>query len=217
MKLKTIYEDKDILVIDKPAGVEVTELPLMPAHRLDKDTSGLMVLAKNEVVLKKLQEQFKNRQVEKEYLALVYGELEPKTGELVTIIVRHPKRRVPFQAVAVPSGLERGSPRIAKTAWRVLKTLSNVNSQMSFVRVKITTGRTHQIRVHMAYLGHPVLGDKIYSTKQSKKASELLGLTRQFLHASKLSFVHPVTNKKMDFESGLPKDLELKNNPPTWD
>lgn len=207
--MNIIYEDEHIAVIDKPAGVEVTQLPHLPAHRLDKDTSGLMVLAKNEAVLKKLQEQFKNRQVEKEYLALVYGVLEPETGELVTDIVRHPKRRVPFQAVAVPSGLERGSPRVAKTAWQSIKQLTVNSEQVTLLRIKIATGRTHQIRVHMKYLGHPVMGDKIYQTKQSKKASEAIGLTRQFLHASKLSFVHPVTGKQMIFESGLSDDLKI--------
>jgi len=208
MKLKTIYEDQHITVIDKPAGVEVGELPFRPAHRLDKDTSGLMVLAKNQAVLKKLQQQFKNRQVEKEYVALVYGEMKPEKGEIVTEIVRDPKRKVPFKAVGVPSGLERGSPRLAKTTWQVISKFQISNFKYYLLKVGIVTGRTHQIRVHLKYLGYPVMSDKIYFTKQSKKAAEALGLDRQFLHASKLSFRHPASGKKMRFEAGLPEDLK---------
>lgn len=180
----------------------------MSAHRLDKDTSGLVVIAKNQEVLNKLQEQFKNRQVEKEYLALVYGVLEPKTGELVTEIVRHPKRRVPFKALVVPSGLERGSPRVAKTNWQVLKQKTVNSEQVTLLRVRITTGRTHQIRVHMKYLGHPILGDQIYFTKDSRDLSKKLGLTRQFLHAQRIKFTHPLAQKVLEFVSELPEDLK---------
>lgn len=207
MKYKTIFEDQHLLVIDKPAGMEVSQLPFHPAHRLDKDTSGLLLIAKNEQVLEKLQEQFKNRQVYKEYLAAVEGELA-QTGEIVTEIARDPARRVPFKAVSVASGLERGNPRVAKTAWKVIKQLTSNNKQVTLLRVKITTGRTHQIRVHMKYLGHPIIGDQVYNTKSSRELSKQLGIPRQFLHAAKIIFTHPVTGKKLEFESELPADLQ---------
>lgn len=237
MDVKTVYEDDHILVIDKPAGVEMGEFTARsldegwPAHRLDKDTSGLLVIAKNVDALEKLQDQFKKRQVTKEYLALVYGEM-PKDGELVTEIVRDSSRRVPFKAVAVASGLERGDPRVAKTAWETItryhgsrhglarmrrsesvfirEKIRDREMICSLVRVRITTGRTHQIRVHMKYLGHPIVGDDVYYTKPSRELSKKLGITRQFLHAAKLSFTHPVSGKKLRFAGELPTDLSAK-------
>ncbi|MBI3495606.1 RluA family pseudouridine synthase [Candidatus Berkelbacteria bacterium] len=208
---QTIYEDEYVLIIDKPAGVEVAELPYPPAggpaHRLDKDTSGLLVIAKNQKVLAKLQEQFKNRQVQKEYVALVYGEIA-ETGEIVTEIVRDPSRKVPFVAKSVLTGEERGNPRIAKTAWQTIKQIIINGQQITLLKIKITTGRTHQIRVHMKYLGHPILGDKVYYTKPSRELSKRLGLTRQFLHAAQLQFNHPVTNKMLALSSDLPNELQ---------
>ncbi|MFY9484093.1 MAG: RluA family pseudouridine synthase [Patescibacteria group bacterium] len=212
--MKTIYEDDHILVIDKPAGVEMGEFTTRslgegwPAHRLDKDTSGLLVVAKNAAVLEKLQDQFKKRQVTKAYLALVYGEMA-KEGELVTEIVRDPSRKVPFKAVAVASGLERGDPRVAKTAWQVVKKLTINHYPLTLVRVHITTGRTHQIRVHMKYLGYPIMGDQVYFTKPSRELSRKLGLKRQFLHAARLDFTHPVSGKKLYFKTDLPADLTM--------
>lgn len=206
-----IYEDEHLLVIDKPAGVEMVELLYPsaggPAHRLDKDTSGLLVIAKNQEVLAKLQEQFKNRQVEKEYIALVYGEMA-ETGEIVTEIVRDPARKVPFKAVSVASGLERGNPRGAKTAWIREKKLTINNYPLAIVRIHITTGRTHQIRVHMKYLDHPIMGDQVYYTKPSRDLSRKLGLTRQFLHAAHLQFVHLATGKMLTLSSDLPHELQ---------
>ncbi len=185
----------------------MANLPFMPAHRLDKDTSGLLVVAKNEAVLEKLQDQFKKRQVTKEYLALVHGEMKPGRGEIVTEIVRDSARKVPFKAVAVASGLERGDPRVAKTAWQVVKKLTINHYPLTLVRVHITTGRTHQIRVHMKYLGYPIMGDKVYFTKPSRQLSRKLGLSRQFLHAARLEFTHPVSGKKLRFTAELPADL----------
>ncbi len=178
-----------------------------PAHRLDKDTSGLLVIAKNQKVLAKLQEQFKNRQVQKEYVALVYGEIA-ETGEIVTEIVRDPSRKVPFVAKSVLTGEERGNPRISKTAWQTIKQIIINGQQITLLKIKITTGRTHQIRVHMKYLGHPILGDKVYYTKPSRELSKRLGLTRQFLHAAQLQFNHPVTNKMLALSSDLPNELQ---------
>lgn len=208
MDYRKIYGDDSILVIEKPAGVEITQLPFQPAHRLDKDTSGLLVVAKNDQALKNLQAQFKNRQVKKEYIALVLGDVQPNQGEIVTKIVRDPSRRVPFKAIEVPSGLERGSPRIAKTRWQVLKNFSLFTFNFSILRITIATGRTHQIRVHMKYLGWPLVGDMVYCNKTSKAISKRFGLTRQFLHATKLQIQHPVTRKLMTFESELPNELK---------
>lgn len=208
MKYQTVFEDSDILVIDKPAGVEVAELPFMPAHRLDKDTSGLLIIAKNESVLEKLQEQFKNRQVKKEYLALVLGDMKQATGELVTEIARDPSRRVPFKAVEVRSGFERGNPRVAKTTWQVVRKITPNSQSVTLLTVKIITGRTHQIRVHMKHLGYPLVGDMVYATKESKRFSKKIGLERQFLHASHIEFIHPTTGQKLTFDSGLPTDLQ---------
>lgn len=205
--MTTIYEDKDILVVDKPAGVDVAQLPYHPAHRLDKDTSGLLLIAKNEPTLKNLQTQFKNRQVLKEYLALVFGDIKPEIGEIVTEIARDPSRRVPFKAIEIRSGLERGNPRIAKTQWQVIRKLSINHYQLSIVRITILTGRTHQIRVHMKHLGYPLVGDMVYCTKQSKRFSKEIGISRQFLHAAKITFKHPTSDQTMTFESQLPEDL----------
>jgi len=205
--MKIFFEDEYLTVIEKPAGIEMSEIKGLYAHRLDKDTSGLLVVAKNEAILEKLQDKFKKRQVTKKYLALVFGEMKPEQGEIVTQIVRDPSRKVPFKAVAVASGLERGDPRVAKTAWQMVKKLTINNYPLTIVRVHITTGRTHQIRVHMKYLGYPIMGDKVYFTKQSKKAAEALGLTRQFLHAARLEFSHPVSGQKLHFRAELPEDL----------
>lgn len=207
MEYQTVFEDSDILVIDKPAGLEVSELPYQPVHRLDKDTSGLLIIAKNEQALTKLQEQFKNRQVKKEYTALVFGDLRQETGELVTEIARDSSRKVPFKAIEVRSGFERGNPRIAKTLWQVIKKITLDSCPLSLVSIKLVTGRTHQIRVHMKHLGFPLVGDMIYCTKESKRFSKSLGLERQFLHASYIEFTHPTTGKTMTFDSDLPTDL----------
>lgn len=206
-RFRKIYEDDGMMVIDKSADVEVGELPYFPAHRLDKDTSGLMIVAKNQKTKDKIQMQFKNRQVKKEYLALVLGDVKPEKGEIVTDIVRDPSRRVPFKAVEVAAGLERGSARVAKTAWEVIGKLSVKNCQLSIVKLSIVTGRTHQIRVHMKHLGHPLIGDRVYGTKESKRLSEQLGLKRQFLHAARLEFNHPASGEKMIFESAPPENL----------
>lgn len=187
--------------------MEVSKLPFFPAHRLDKDTSGLLIIAKNEQALKNLQDQFKARSVKKEYIALVFGDMKPETGEIVTEIARDPSRRVPFKTVEIRSGQERGDPRIAKTIWQVNSKLQISNNKCSLLKIRIITGRTHQIRVHMKHLGYPLVGDMVYCTKESKRFSKAIELERQFLHAAHIEFKHPATDKEMTFESPLPEDL----------
>lgn len=214
MPLQVIYEDDDVAVIDKPAGVIVhpgagrrngtlanafvarwpdlvAGSALRPGivHRLDKDTSGLMVIAKNEASYLDLTRQIKAREVLKEYLALVKGELRPSRGRIEAPIGRDPRNRKRMTVI------EGGRPAI--TEYRVLEYIGDC----SLLEVTLLTGRTHQIRVHMAAIGHPVLGDTVYSG-----ASPFVG--RQFLHACKLGFHLPSSGEYRELTSPLPKDLE---------
>jgi 23S rRNA pseudouridine1911/1915/1917 synthase len=221
LPLTILYEDADLLVIDKPAGLTVhpavgvrwgtlaaallayrPELagvggPERPGivHRLDRDTSGLLVVAKNEAARAALARQWKERQVKKGYLALVCGRLEPPQGVIDAPIGRDPRHR---QRMAV---LEGG--RAARTAYRVRCYLPAGPARQeaySLVEVTPSTGRTHQIRVHFAALGHPLVGDRAYGRPSSV-------LRRQFLHADRLAFRHPVDGRPLEFESPLPEDL----------
>lgn len=213
--LQVVFEDGDVAVIDKPAGIAVhpgagvrngtlanalvsrwpelasTGNALRPGivHRLDKGTSGLMVVAKNELSYLALTRQIKDRKLHKEYLALVNGELKPARGRIEAPIGRDPRDR---KRMAV---LEGGRP--ATTEYRVLEHLKGY----SLVLVHTITGRTHQIRVHMAAIGHPLVGDVPYG-----RASHLL--SRHFLHATKLGFQLPSSGEYREFESPLPEDLE---------
>lgn len=215
MPLRVVFEDQDVAVIDKPAGVAVhpgagrqrgtlanallarwpglatTGHTLRPGivHRLDKDTSGLMVVAKNQASYLALSRQIKAREMHKEYLALTKGELRPARGRIEAPIGRDPRHR---RRMAVVEG---GRP--ATTEYRVLEYLRG----HSLVQVTPITGRTHQVRVHMAAIGHPLLGDSLYGG-----GSPLLG--RQFLHASALGFRLPSTENYEEFASRLPPDLE---------
>jgi 23S rRNA pseudouridine1911/1915/1917 synthase len=214
--LSILYEDVDLIVIDKPAGLVVhpgaghrggtlvnallhhspnlsgiggKERPGI-VHRLDKDTSGCLVVAKNDEAHHSLSKQFANRTVEKIYLALVAGKLCKGSGVIDAAIGRHVQDR---QRMSVQS--TRG--RAAKTEYRVVKT----SESASLVECKLHSGRTHQIRVHLHHLNHPVLGDKIYGARFAKD------FPRQMLHAWKLGFTHPRTNERMSFESPLPEDF----------
>ena len=173
-------------------------------HRLDKDTSGLLVIAKTPNAQNSLMKQWKGRRVEKEYIALVFGKVEPKKGRIELPIGRAPIQR---QKMAAISG-----GREAITEFEVLSyyKLSAISYKLEFslLKVRILTGRTHQIRVHLAKIGYPVMGDFTYGNKSSIKLSQTLSISRQFLHASKLSFTHPTTKKKLTFESPLPEDLQ---------
>ena len=215
--LEILFEDDDLIVINKPAGMTVHpgaghhEHTLVNAllhhcstlsgiggkerpgivHRLDKETSGCIVAAKNDIAHRELSKQFATRAVEKIYLALVAGKLRKQTGVIEEKIGRHPVQRKRM-SVSSPRGRE------ARTEYRVLR----LNEQASLIECRLHSGRTHQIRVHLHHLGHPVLGDKIYGLRFAKN------FPRQMLHAWKLGFRHMRTGERKNFEAPLPDDFE---------
>ncbi len=221
--LDIIYEDKQIIIINKPPGLVIHPAPgnidgtlvnalmgrdtklatdvsideLRPGivHRLDKDTSGCVVVAKTVEAYFALTKAFKNRTVQKEYAAIVCGEVRKPKERIITMIDRHPVNRKK-QAV-----VERGG-RQAITEYTVMSTGEIDGIKLSTLAVKIMTGRTHQIRVHLAHKKHPVLGDKVYGGKQA------LETPRQMLHAFSLTIQHPTMRKEMTFEAPFPKDFE---------
>jgi 23S rRNA pseudouridine1911/1915/1917 synthase len=214
--LEILFEDNDLIVINKPAGLVVhpgaghRQHTLVNAllshcttlsgiggkerpgivHRLDKETSGCLVIAKNDATHRGLSRQFAERTIEKIYLALVAGKLRQQTGAIEEKIRRHPVHR---QRMAVTS--LRG--RAAKTEYRVLRS----GDEASLVECRLHSGRTHQIRVHLHHIGHPVLGDKVYATRLAKD------FPRQMLHAWKIGFRHPQTREWKNFEAPLPGDF----------
>ena len=214
--LTILYEDDDLIVINKASGMTVhpgagqREHTLVNAllhhcstlsgiggkerpgivHRIDKETSGCLVVAKNDVAHRELSKQFTARTVEKIYLALVAGKLRKERGVIENKIGRHPVHRQRM-SVSSPRG------RTAKTEYRVLRS----SEQASLVECKLHSGRTHQIRVHLHHLGNPVLGDKIYAPGLAKNFS------RQMLHAWKLGFRHPRSGESKHFEAPLPDDF----------
>ncbi|MFQ6014437.1 MAG: RluA family pseudouridine synthase [Anaerolineae bacterium] len=215
--LDIAYEDGDLIVVNKPAGVVVhpgrghgrgTLLNALLAHcpelaqlvgdrpgiihRLDKDTSGLIIVAKNEAAQRDLQRQFKSREVKKVYLALLEGRLEPERGIVEAPIGRHPRQRRRM-AVVIRGGRE------ARTEYVVLEYLG----EFTLVQVLPETGRTHQVRVHFSSLGHPLVGDPVYGFRRSS-----LGLRRQFLHAQTLGFRLPGSGSYIELTAPLPQDLE---------
>jgi 23S rRNA pseudouridine1911/1915/1917 synthase len=234
MILDILYEDEDLLVINKAAGMVVHPAPghtddtLVNAllahcgdslsgiggvkrpgivHRLDKETSGLMVVAKNDRTHQALTEQFQGRSLSRIYLALVWGRLSPATSTLTTQLGRHPRHR---QKMAV---LSRGG-REAITHYRTLKNFPNgpnPDLSLTFVECQLATGRTHQIRVHLHHLGHPLLGDPTYghTPKGASKIwpENIIHFPRQALHARSLRFIHPKTGEPVDFSVPLPRDM----------
>jgi 23S rRNA pseudouridine1911/1915/1917 synthase len=214
--LEVLFEDKDIIVINKPPGLVVhpgaghrqhtlvnallSHCPTLSGiggkerpgivHRLDKETSGCLVVAKNDWAHRELSRQFAERRVEKIYLALVAGELRKEAGVIEEKIGRHPVHR---QRMSVTSA--RGRP--AKTDYRVVCS----GDQASLVECRLYSGRTHQIRVHLHHLGHPVLGDKVYAAHLAKN------FPRHMLHAWKLGFRHPCSGESKSFEAPLPDDF----------
>jgi len=210
MQIPIVYDDENMVVIDKPAGIlahpvkdeKNTLIDLMRqkypeiqlVHRLDQDTSGLMVMAKNQKTAEFLKEQFKNRQIKKKYSALVHGILKDKHGIIAKSISKS-RKRGGSQTIAPI-----GKMREAVTRYDVLKEYKN----FSFLEARPETGRTHQIRVHLASIGHPIAGDKKYKFKRQISPQ---GLNRQFLHASYLKFNLP-NGKIMEFNSELPNDLQ---------
>ncbi len=212
--MEIIYQDDDLLVINKPPGLMVDRATMetpgrLVVHRLDKDTSGLLVFAKGPKALKDLQRQFKERKVKKRYLALVHGEVSPSSGTIDKPIGRAPKGVGKFVVVeggrssvtrySVASGL----PRFTQLTFRS----GNPSPTYTFLDIEPLTGRTHQIRVHLKSIGHPIVGDKLYASRRQQKEDEEI-IKRQFLHAYRLSFSHPRTGEWLTFELGLPEDLQ---------
>lgn len=197
--MQIIYEDENVLVLDKPAGINADDIPRR-VHRLDKDTSGILLVAKNDKTLEFLQKQFQERKVEKKYIALVAGNLKNKEGVIETLLGRSPKDRRKQKVYLLHEPGAKGK-REARTLYRTLKRFKNYD----FVEVKPQQGRKHQIRCHFAYLSHPVAGDKLYGFKNQPCPK---GLERQFLHASYLKITLPNGQTK-EFKSGLPTDLKL--------
>ncbi len=227
LPLDVLFEDRDILVVNKPAGLVVHPAPghdsgtlvnallhhcgdpatggtslqgiggeLRPGivHRLDRDTTGVLVVAKNEQALNGLAAQFKGRRVRKEYAALVWGELRPPSGTVETLIGRNPHNRKKMSA-------RPAAGRPAVTRYETVERLGPV----SLLRVRIETGRTHQIRVHLSHLGHPVVGDTQYG--RARAAALPAPAARQMLHAERLAFAHPRTGRELEFTAPLPADL----------
>jgi 23S rRNA pseudouridine1911/1915/1917 synthase len=201
--IKILFEDQYIIVAEKPAGMLSYPLPgsdektigdilgALPVHRLDRDTSGVLVLAKDENTKEAMQKLFSDRKIEKKYITLVWGKIEPKTGEIKIPLGRGAKDRLKV----VPSASGRDSHTIYEVSHYY------PDSDVSLLAIDLMTGRTHQIRVHMSAIGHPVVGDMKYSNKES-------GLPRQFLHAKSIAFEHPITGQKVAVASELPDDLK---------
>jgi 23S rRNA pseudouridine1911/1915/1917 synthase len=251
MDVAIVYEDDDLLILNKPSGVTVNtsdtttgemtlqnwveeyrhlppyiraEKPTMPVegkeetyktpeeefvnragivHRLDKETSGIILVAKNVAAFKNLQAQFKERFVEKTYLALSHGSITPKKGEINVPVGRLPWNRKHFGVLA--------GGREALTLYEVVEEYSLLNGKekeiLTLVRLFPKTGRTHQIRVHLQYIHHPIFADFLYAGRKTSRNDRNL-LSRVFLHAASISFTHPTTGKKLSFEAPMPEELQ---------
>ena len=224
--IEIIYEDDTLVVVNKPAGLVVhpaagihsgtlanalayhfQQLPnaasVRPGivHRLDRDTSGLLVVAKTEAALENLSDQFRARSVYKSYVALVHGRVTPDSGRIDQPLARDPSNRTRMAVV-------RGG-RSALSIYRVNRRFN----RFTLLDVELKTGRTHQIRVHLAWLKHPVVGDETYGGGRDNTIldpwlkSQIRSLGRHFLHAEKLAFTHPSTGERVQFESPLPQEL----------
>jgi 23S rRNA pseudouridine1911/1915/1917 synthase len=224
LPLDILYEDEDVLAVNKPAGMVVHPAAGAPrgtvvnalvarfgelsrlggalrpgiVHRLDKGTSGVLLVARTDGAHAALARQFRERGVEKTYLALVHGEMKADAGRITLPVARDLRRRTRMTA-------RRRSGRAAETAWRVLARLD----RFTLLEVGLRTGRTHQIRVHLAALGHPVVGDTTYGAPRSPRAAgrTLPGLARLFLHAARVRFSHPRTAEPVEVRAPFPPDL----------
>ena len=236
-KLKICYEDEDLIILDKPAGIVMhpgagnfdntivnalinynknflsnigDELRPGIVHRIDKNTSGLVVIAKNNQTHENLSIQFANHSITRIYQLLIWGKIKPSKGKVETFITRSSKNRQ-LMEVSKTKG------KNAITNYKTIEIFENKNTPtLSLLECKLDTGRTHQIRVHMSYLGNNIVGDDKYKKKFKKIKNinpllekKLLNLNRQFLHAKTLGFVHPKKNKEMIFNSNLPLELEI--------
>lgn len=220
--LEILYEDDQILAINKPPNIVVHPAPgnysgtLVNAllfyfgelsreggvdrpgivHRLDKETSGLILIAKTDKAHQELSKQFKARKISKTYLAIVAGKIKKAGGGKIVLAIgrdRLERKKISTRTI---------KPREAVTEFKIIKRFSNA----TFIEVKPHTGRTHQIRVHMAYLNHPILGDKIYGGRKSLSVDEIR-VSRHMLHANKLGFIHPTKNEYMELSSPIPEDM----------
>jgi 23S rRNA pseudouridine1911/1915/1917 synthase len=202
-KLKVLYRDDDLLVYEKPPGINADDFPLR-IHRLDKDTSGIFLVARNDKALKFFQKEFKERRVQKKYLALVQGNLKNQEGTIETLIGRSPKDKRK-QKIYLPGEPGADKKRRAVTGYRVLEKFEN----FTLIEAYPETGRKHQIRAQLAHLGHPIAGDKLYGFRNQILPK---GLLRHFLHASFLKIKMP-DGKIKEFRSELPEELKsvIKN------
>jgi 23S rRNA pseudouridine1911/1915/1917 synthase len=226
LPLAILYEDPSIVVVDKPPGMVVHPAPGNPSgtlvnaliyhckdlagingvirpgivHRLDKETSGVMVVAKDDEAYHQLTKQFKDRTVEKVYLAIARGKFSREEGSIDWAIGRHPSERK-----RMSTRTKRGRPAI--TLWKVIERFDGLTLLEIFPR----TGRTHQIRVHLSAMGHPLLGDPLYGKKGATLTADLKEcsrrLNRQALHAYRLAFIHPRTRERVEFSSPIPRDM----------
>ena len=223
--IEVVYEDGDLIVVDKPAGMVVhpgagvTGGTLVNAllhicgdlsgvggetrpgivHRLDKETSGIMVVAKNDRAHGSLSDQFKSRETKKEYAAVVSGEMKKNSGVFASPIGRSPSNRVKMTALS-------GAGRDAETRWEVVERLRGA----TLVKIEPRTGRTHQIRVHFSENGFPVLADRVYGGRKSRPRNfGTVGMLikRHALHARKLGFAHPATGRRLEFSAEIPEDM----------
>lgn len=215
--LNIVYEDEDIIVVDKPKGLVIHPAAghdtgtlvngllyhcngslsgingiLRPGivHRIDKNTTGIIVACKNDIAHRSLAEQFKEHSITRQYNALVYGTFEEPEGRIETLISRHPEERMKMAVNPVKG-------KFAATNYRVLE---QFGTKYSHIACRLETGRTHQIRVHMSSIGHPLLGDTMYGPKKDP-----FHLTGQTLHAGVLGFIHPTKGEYMEFSSELPE------------
>ncbi len=246
LEIKVIFEDQEILVLDKPSGITVNKSDTTKeektvqdwienkfsifnfqfskgdeetdfykragiVHRLDKETSGILLVAKTLRAFEDLQKQFKERMVKKTYLALVRGKMEPSEDAIVVPVGRLPWNRKHFGVLA--------GGREAETRYKTIFNFSRgagssfagqfsiFNEPLTLLELYPQTGRTHQIRVHLKYVGYPIFGDPLYAGRKISKRDRKV-LSRTFLHASKITFLHPVSNESISLESPLPQELQ---------
>ena len=234
IQIDILYEDTHLIVINKQPGLVIHPAPGHPSgtlvnallyhcpdlegvgaelrpgivHRLDRDTSGVLVVAKNEITHRIMSSQFKSRRIEKNYLALVHGEMETESGSISLAVGRHPVDRKKM-SVKSPKG------RTAETFWQVKERFEGA----TLLDLSLKTGRTHQIRVHCAAIHHPIIGDAVYGggRRTKKKTAHQAGVasiissefvTRQMLHARRIQFMHPVTQEIMSIRAPVPQDME---------
>jgi 23S rRNA pseudouridine1911/1915/1917 synthase len=233
-----VYEDESLAVINKPAGMSVHagsgkdnagsrgtmvnallhrfnklseiggELRPGIVHRLDKETSGLVIVAKSDLAHRRLAEQFSRREIKKTYVALVHGGMKQAAGTITAPISRDLARRA---RMTTTRGLNSKPGRNAISHWKVKKQIEGGHGKFCLLEVKIETGRTHQIRVHLASIGHPVAGDTLYGAPSPESylgtTSGGASMRRNFLHAFELQFRHPISNRPLSFQQPLPAEL----------